>query len=421
MSEDLFGTPIAPQEQDQDNGDDDEGGFSFGGSSAAQSSAKTSTMFDGLAIWPPYANPELFGMDDIEQQFLNAWHSGKFPHGIALTGTKGIGKSTLAFRLARFILHNSAQGTMGNGGAEQNALFGTEDAPAATLAIPTDSKTFTQSISGGHPDLLAIGDFFGQADDDKKKSGSAVEDIRKIPVFLRKTAAYGGWRVVIVDDADMLNSSSQNALLKILEEPPKKALIILVTHRLGAMLPTIKSRIRVVKCQNHDTQTVKAILKKEDPSLSHDALDLIAFMASGSIGRALSIQRDGGAQDMMDILAHVASVKTMSITAIAQFCEALSGKDASTNDKVMKWREAALWLFHTSINAKARGIDPFAGLDLQDHFAVKMALQSFMDKGSVQDWLNGLEHLNDHFEECDARHLDNYYQIHGAIKILRSL
>ena len=112
-----------------------------------------------------------------------------------------------------------------------------------TLAVPTDCGVFRRVASGGHADLLVV----ERAYDPRRRrlrSEIVVEETREIAAFLRRTPAEGGWRVVIVDGADEMNRSASNALLKVLEEPPRRALLLLVAHSPGRLLPTIRSRCR---------------------------------------------------------------------------------------------------------------------------------------------------------------------------------
>src|SRR5205814_6509761 len=157
--------------------------------------------------------------------------AGRLPHAILLSGPRGIGKATFAFRLARFL------------------LAGPEDLPAEMfgetekggLAIDSESGVFRRVASGGHADLLTV----ERAYDPRRRrmrGEIVVGDTREISAFLRLTPAEGGWRVVIVDGADEMNRNAANALLKILEEPPQRALLLLVAHSPGRLLPTIRSR-----------------------------------------------------------------------------------------------------------------------------------------------------------------------------------
>ena len=192
---------------------------------------------DGEAIEglsPARENLLCFGFGDLEQSLLKAFNADRFPHAIILAGPTGIGKATFAYRVARFLLAQEPGG----------GLFGGDVAPAVTMEISAENPVVRRISSGGHADILTVGRVY----DEKKKKLSndiPVDEVRKITPFLRKTSSEGGWRVVIVDDAHHLNRSSQNALLKILEEPPKKTVLILVADQPGRFLPTIRSRCQI--------------------------------------------------------------------------------------------------------------------------------------------------------------------------------
>jgi DNA polymerase-3 subunit delta' len=133
-----------------------------------------------------------------------------------------------------------------------------------------------------------------------------VDDALKIGAFLRKTATHGGWRVVIVDEAHALNRFAQNAILKILEEPPAQALILMTATTPGALLPTIRSRCRVVQLEPLDEAHMKAVLARAQPDLSGEDLERLIVLSGGSAGFALKIIRTETLalyDELLDILA----------------------------------------------------------------------------------------------------------------------
>jgi len=165
----------------------------------------------------------LIGHAAAERAVLDALAGGRLHHAWLITGPEGVGKATLAFRFARRLLA---------GGAD-------------TLEMGASELVFRRVAAGSHADLLTVA---REWDEKKKrlKKNIAAETARGIPGFLHLTPAEGGWRVVIVDGAEDMNAHSANALLKVLEEPPRRAVIMLVSAAPGRLLPTIRSRCRTL-------------------------------------------------------------------------------------------------------------------------------------------------------------------------------
>src|SRR5690348_14504287 len=213
---------------------------------------------------PPRANPELVGHAAAEATLRRLFEAGRLPHAVLLSGPRGIGKATLAFRLARFVLAGEAGG----------GLFAAS--PDAGLAIPSDSGAFHRVASGGHADLLTV----ERAWDPRRRrlrGEIVVDDTREIAAFLRLTPAEGGWRIVVVDGADEMNRNAANALLKILEEPPRRALLLLVAHSPGRLLPTIRSRCQRFPLMPLPDEMVSRLLARYRPDLpKHREAALVA-------------------------------------------------------------------------------------------------------------------------------------------------
>ncbi|HKT20543.1 MAG TPA: DNA polymerase III subunit delta', partial [Stellaceae bacterium] len=212
----------------------------------------------------PRANPLLKGQEAAEAVLLQAFNSGRLPHAWLLTGPRGIGKATLAYRFARFLF---AEGVVDAGG-----LF---TAAPASLAISATHSAFRQVASGGHPDLLAV----ERGLDPKRKRQRreiVVDDARGVAEFLHLTSGQGGWRVVIVDGADMMNTHAANSLLKILEEPPKRSVLLLVSDNPGRLLPTIRSRCRALPLKPLAPSVIIELLELYRPDLSDSARTALA-------------------------------------------------------------------------------------------------------------------------------------------------
>jgi DNA polymerase-3 subunit delta' len=238
--------------------------------------------YDGIVMSAPdpRANPILLGHEAAEHALLEAMHQGRMHHAWLITGAEGIGKATLAFRFARRLL-------AGNSGAGQGGAAG------ETLVLDPTHPVFRRVVAGGHADMLTI----ERAWDEKakrRKRDIAVDDVRKINGFMALTPAEGGWRVAVVDGAEDLNQNSANALLKILEEPPSRAILILVCSALGRLPPTIRSRCRQLRLSPLNDEVMAQLLTLYLPLRSPDDRDRLVTLAEGSIGRALAMADEDG-------------------------------------------------------------------------------------------------------------------------------
>jgi DNA polymerase-3 subunit delta' len=221
----------------------------------------------------PRQNPLLLGQTEAEAVLVGAMASGRLHHAWLITGPQGVGKATLAYRFARAIL------------AGRNAT--------GSLAMEPLDPVFRRVAAGTHADLLTV----EREWDEKRKKlrGEIVIDtVRGVAAFLRLTAAEGGWRVVIVDGAEDINRNAANALLKVLEEPPPRTVILLVCSAAGRLLPTIRSRCRRLRLGKLDDATMSALAARYLPQIPSDQADRLASLAEGSIGRALQLADGDG-------------------------------------------------------------------------------------------------------------------------------
>jgi DNA polymerase III subunit delta' len=190
---------------------------------------KTDADEEDSGLPRPRDTTVLFGHDAAERAFLSACHSGRLPHAWLIGGEPGIGKATLAYRIARFVLAHPDLSQL---------------RAAATLALDPDHRTTRRIAVGAHPDLLVLERTVSETTG-KLRTVITVDQVRRLSTFFGSTAGEGGWRVCIVDSADELKyPEGSNALLKMLEEPPPRSLFLLVSHAPGRLLPTIRSRCR---------------------------------------------------------------------------------------------------------------------------------------------------------------------------------
>ena len=264
----------------------------------------------------PRSVTELFGHGEAEQTLLDAFNSGRLAHAWLLSGPKGIGKATLAYRFARFLLSQPS-------GAGEPGLFGKDlsSVEPDSLFVDSDAPAFGRIAAGSHADLKSIERRF----DEKKgkfRNEIIIDDIRSIASFFSLSAAEEGWRVIIIDSADEMNSNAANALLKALEEPPTRVMILLVSHNYRCLLPTIRSRCRMLSLSSLNQDIVVKLLLQHYPKMpTGDAMSL-ANLSEGSIGRALDLEAEGGLQLYSDLLSLLETLPHLNVTAL----HALAGK-----------------------------------------------------------------------------------------------
>jgi DNA polymerase III subunit delta' len=214
------------------------------------------------------------GDETIELALLNAYRSGKLHHAWLISGAEGIGKATLAYRFARFLFANPdpASATVQQ---------------AVNLAVAVGHPVTGQVARLSHPDLAVIRR--GLTKDGKSlRAEIAVDDVRDGLSIFKVTAGAGGWRVVIVDAADDLNRASANALLKMLEEPPQKAIFILIAQKPGSLLPTIRSRCRVLRVPSLEPSVIVDGIKRLTDGTGPQMAE-VAQLAGGSLRQALAL------------------------------------------------------------------------------------------------------------------------------------
>lgn len=270
---------------------------------------------------PPRANPHLVGHGTAERELLRLYHAGRLPHAILVTGPRGIGKATLAFRLARFLLAQSSPvEELG-----EAVLAGSED--EAGLAIDPGSGVFRRVAAGGHADLLTV----ERAWDPRRRrlrGEIIVEDTREIAAFFRLSAAEEGWRIVIVDGAEEMNRNAANALLKILEEPPDRGLLLLVSHNPGRLLPTVRSRCRRLVLVPLPTPLAAELLRRYRPQLDEAEAVALSVLSGGSVGRALELAEAGGLELYRSLTELLAQVPAIDLGRLHALTDRLARADA---------------------------------------------------------------------------------------------
>jgi DNA polymerase III subunit delta' len=343
----------------------------------------------------PRANPDLVGHETTEGELRRLAEAGRLPHAILLCGPRGIGKATLAFRLARFLL--------AGGGAGENGL-----------ATDPASGVFRRVAAGGHADLLTV----ERAYDPRRRrlrSEIVVEDAREITQFFRLTAAEGGWRIVVVDGAEEMNRSAANALLKILEEPPRQALLLLVSHSAGLLLPTIRSRCRRFPLAPLPQPVVLQLVERYRPYLAKPEAVALAALAEGSIGRALELADcDGLAlyRSMIELLSQTPRIDVIPLHAFAdQFARADAGDAYRTGAELL-----SQFLARTAAAAARRQL-----VAEETVTGERRAMQHLAARADPARWAALRENIEQRFTATDDLNLDRKQTMLGAFFAIEEL
>jgi DNA polymerase-3 subunit delta' len=282
-------------------------------------SAKARASTSPVVAHPRQAE-HLIGHEQAEATLRHAWDSGRLPHAWLISGPRGIGKATLAYRFAKFVLSEPP--------AADGGLFG--DAPQ-DLAVSPDLPAVRQVAHGSHPDLTVLEP--GRLNPDTKKPSKdiVVAQVRQAVHFCFMTPASSTWRVVIVDPADEMNANAANALLKVLEEPPRQALLLVVSHNPARLLSTIRSRCSQLALPALDNAHVTRMLSEMKPDIPGEEARAIAHLAEGSIGRALELASAGGLDLYRALLGLLSAMPNPPTSELHAFAEMLSqGGEAGT-------------------------------------------------------------------------------------------
>lgn len=263
----------------------------------------------------PRQQTELVGHVAAAEALHEAYRSGRMHHAFLITGPKGIGKATLAFRFARFALSYPEP---------------TDAPPAASGLLPSSDRIAAQVATGAHPNLLHL----RRPYDDKAKkikTQLTVDEIRRTVSFFGNAAGAAGYRIAIVDAADDMNASAANALLKMLEEPPKRSLFLVLSHAPGRLLPTIRSRCRRLNLEPLSAGELDETLKRLGLAVDEGDKPALAALAEGSVRRAIEcIEREGLALYGL-FRSLVDGFPNPNRVALYRFADAVAGRKGADN------------------------------------------------------------------------------------------
>lgn len=229
----------------------------------------------------PSANTHLFGHAVAEAFLATSYRSGKGHHAILIEGPEGIGKATLAFRFANHVLAHPRPA----------------EAPEMLVDPDTASSAFRQIVAGASHNLLHITRPL-DAKTGKLKTAITVDEVRRAGKFFAQTTGTESWRIVIVDPADDMNRNAANAILKMLEEPPKRSMFLVLSHAPGRLLPTIRSRCMPLVLRPLADGDLRAALTGLGLALAPVMEGKLLAAAGGSVSQAIKLLNYGG----LDIL-----------------------------------------------------------------------------------------------------------------------
>ncbi|MBT3070120.1 DNA polymerase III subunit delta' [Rhodomicrobium sp. Az07] len=309
---------------------------------------------------------ELFGHDEAEAMVLRSFNAGALHHAWLITGERGIGKASFAWRAARFLLSRD-----GEGGAADRA-------PATRLDVPSNHPAARQIAAGAHSSLFSL--------EAGGASAIGVDEVRKLRAFLSLTSP-GGWRAMIVDPANDLTIASANALLKAVEEPPPRTVFFLVSHGAASVLPTIRSRCIKLALRPLDAAPFACAVEAACARAGLDAPDTgqmqrLHALSGGSAGRALNLI-GGGLLALADKLERVMDrLPRLDHAAVHDLIRSASGaKNAETFARLCD-------LIEERIEARAKSAAQGAGCNTTEAALWAVAWQGFRERRLETDVLN---------------------------------
>ncbi|MEP2641746.1 DNA polymerase III subunit delta' [Roseobacter sp.] len=267
----------------------------------------------------PRDTAQIFGQDTAQQTFLDAFATGRLHHAWLLTGPRGVGKATLAWQIARFLLATPP--------LDEDGLFGAPP-PPETLHIDPDHPVARRIAAGAEPGLKAI-TRTPNPNTDRMRDQIVVDDIRALSGFFQLSATDGGRRVVIVDAADDMNTSAANALLKMLEEPPERATLLLISHQPSGLLPTIRSRCRTLRLGTLAPADMARAFDQAQVDVSGGA-EALAELAGGSVGAAIRLAALDGMITYGTLIRLIGSMPQFDRAAALKLAESAAARGAET-------------------------------------------------------------------------------------------
>ncbi|MEB8386867.1 DNA polymerase III subunit delta' [Rhodobacteraceae bacterium KMM 6894] len=281
---------------------------------------------DAIAGAPhPRQTPRLIGQGAAEAAFLEAHTSGRLHHAWMITGPRGVGKATLAWRIARFLLATP----MDDGG-----MFGAPP-PPETLDIDPDHPVARRLMAGSDPGLFHIKRGLNEKTG-RLRDQILADDVRTLNNFMHLSSADGGRRVVIIDAADDMNVQAANALLKMLEEPPARTTLLLISHQPSNLLPTIRSRCRELRLPPLNPEDMAAALAQAGVETGGNA-PALAALSGGSVGESVRLINLDGLRIYAELIALFADLPRLDRPRALALANAAATRGAEDKLNLLIW------------------------------------------------------------------------------------
>ncbi|MBW8310308.1 MAG: AAA family ATPase [Candidatus Paracaedibacteraceae bacterium] len=319
----------------------------------------------------PRLQKKLVGHAQSLQRLQDQYVSGRLHPAWLLTGQLGIGKATLAYQFARYLLAADSENT-----AFYHGLI--------------DQKA--------HPNLFILE---RSADaDGKLEADIKIDKVRALSDFARQSSAVPGWRVVIIDAIDELNRNAANSILKILEEPPQQLVFLMVCHSLGAILPTIRSRCCVLPLQSLTESDLKELGMGQESTL-------LTEVSGGSIGGYMALKSIDVIDLLRQIIGVAQDVRQGRMQSLVAFCSGLDKKDSRT-DRIP---ELVTWLVRQLV---------LGSVGIPTNTELSDKINQLCQSASVEHWLKVQKSVSDFLEMSRGAHADPIHLIQALFLLLKS-
>ena len=268
----------------------------------------------------PRETLHLYGQELASSSFLSAYNAGRLHHAWLMAGPRGVGKATLAWKIARFLLATPDD--------DDGGLFGETLPNPETLDVSSEHPVARRLLAGSDPGLYHITRGLNEKTG-KMRDAILADAVRELNQFLQLSAVDGGRRVVIIDSADEMNTQAANALLKMLEEPPERTTFLLISHQPARLLPTIRSRCRVLRLATLNEQDMVTALAQAGVEQAEDA-PALAALSGGSVGESIRLINQDGLMVYAELVQIISSLpQRFDRQRAMKLAESINGKEAS--------------------------------------------------------------------------------------------